>query len=172
MRVTFALASAAAALAFATAASAAPVTLAPVSFSPEFQSQLDDELGAREGVILTNAVNDAVERALIARGATIGAGAPLTVEISIIDADPNRPTMQQVMDTPGLDPAASVSIGGATLHAVLRGADGQVVSEVDHRRYNYSIQDLDGAPTTWTEARLAIRQFANKIADAYVAHAR
>ena len=109
---------------------------------------------------------------LTERGATLSEGAPVTVEISIVDADPNRPTMQQLADTPGLDAFRSISIGGAELHAVLRGADGQVLSEVTHRRYNHSLDDVIPPATTWTEARRAIRQFANKVADAYVANAR
>ncbi|MGH6949748.1 MAG: hypothetical protein ACREH4_02680, partial [Vitreimonas sp.] len=140
MRLTTALAGIAA-LAFAQAAQAAPVTLAPISFSPEFQTELNDELGVREGAFLQRAVSEAVGRALSQRGATVSEGAPVTVEISIVDADPNRPTMQQLADTPGLDAFASVSIGGAELHAVLRGADGQLLSEVSHRRYNYSLED-------------------------------
>ena len=171
MRLTSALASAAA-LAFAQLAYASPVTLAPISFSTEFQAQLDAELGAREGDVLQRAVVDAVSRELAERGATLSEGAPVTVEISIIDAAPNRPTMQQLVDTPGLDAINSVSIGGAELRAVLRSADGRTLSEVTHRRYNYNLADVSGAATTWTEARRAIRQFANKVADAYVANVR
>jgi hypothetical protein len=161
-----------AALAFAQAAYAAPVTLAPISFSPEFQTELNEELGVREGDFLRRTVTRAVEQALAARGATLSEGAPVTVEISIVDADPNRPTMQQLADTPGLDAFASISIGGAELHAVLRGADGQVLSEVTHRRYNHSLDDALPPTATWSEARRAIRQFADKVADAYVANAR
>ena len=113
-----------------------------------------------------------MSRELAERGATLSEGAPVTVEISIIDAAPNRPTMEQLVDTPGLDAINSVSIGGAELRAVLRSADGRTLSEVTHRRYNYNLADVSGAATTWTEARRAIRQFANKVADAYVANAR
>ena len=167
MRLTSALA-ALAALSFAHAAAAAPATVS-ISFSPEFQQQLNDELGVREGDILQAAVSDAVARALAERGVDAAA---LTVEVSIIDARPNRPTMQQLVDQPGLDAIRSVSIGGAELRGVLRGADGEVLGEVTHRRYNHNLDDIVGPATTWTEARRAIRQFANKIADAYVAHAR
>ena len=80
--------------------------------------------------------------------------------------------MQQISSRPGLDALSSVSIGGAELHGVVRSADGQVLSEVTHRRYNHSLQDVFPAASTWTEARRAIRQFATKLADAYVAHAR
>jgi hypothetical protein len=171
MRLTSALAGAAL-FAMAQAAYAAPVTLAPISFSPELQAELDAELGAREGEVLQRAVSEAVARALTERGATLSDAAPVTVEISILDADPNRPTLQQLADRPGLDGISSVSIGGAELHAVLRGPDGQVLSEVSHRRYNYSITDVPVPSTTWSEARRAIRRFADKVADAYVANVR
>lgn len=157
---------AATALAFASAASAQQVSLAPVSFSPEFQEALDDELGAREGDVLRAAVTDAVQDALARRGVSVGGGG-IVVEIAIIDADPNRPTMQQLIDEPSLDANGSISIGGAELRAVLR-ENGAVVREVTHRRYNHSLADLVGPAATWTEARRAINQFAEKVADAYV----
>jgi hypothetical protein len=165
MRITFALAGIAA-LAFAQTAAAAPV-IGPVSFSPEFQAALDDDFGAREGVILQQFVSEAVGGALARHGVSDN----VTVEISIVDADPNRPTMQQLSDQPDLDAIRSISIGGAELHAVLRGADGQVVGEVSHRRYDMTLEDVFAA-TTWGSARQAIRQFAEKVADAYVANAR
>jgi len=157
-----------AALAFAHTAAAAPVTLAPVSFSPEFQVIVDEELGAREGEYLSRAVTTAVSRALDRRGASLGQGGDVTIEISILDADPNRPTMQELSHNPGLDFMRSYSIGGAELQAVLRGADGQVIRQVEHRRYNHSINDFLGPPSTWSEAERAIQQFARKVADAYV----
>ncbi|WP_395645205.1 DUF3313 family protein [Terricaulis sp.] len=170
MRTLFAL-SALAALTFAGAAAADPVTIAPVSFSPEFQRELDRDIGAREGDILRNAVVDAVGRALAQRGAALDQTGGVSIEITIVDADPNRPTFQQLRYNPSLDPARSVSLGGAELVAVIRGADGRVLSEVRHRRYNHSLEDLVGPPTTWTEARRAISQFATKVADAYAANA-
>lgn len=168
MRLRFLLASLAFA-AFAPAAIAGPVSLAPVSFSAEFQTSLDENFGAREGAVLRRAVTEAVSSALARRGANLGPGG-IVVEISILDADPNRPTMQQLVHTPGLDYGRSLSIGGASLSAVLRGADGAVIAEVTHRRYNTNIQEVAlGASGTWSEARHTIRQFAEKVADAYTA---
>ncbi len=159
-----------AAFAFAHSAAAAPVSLAPIAFSAEFQVELDEEFGPREGEYLTTAVVNTVSRALAREGATLTAAAPIVIEISILNADPNRPTMQQVAARPGLDFMRSYSIGGAELHAVLL-RDGQVLGEVSHRRYDHSIDELLGPPGTWSSARRAIQQFANKVADAYVAHA-
>jgi hypothetical protein len=153
---------------FSASAAFADEPLTSVSFSPEFQASLEEELGAREGAYLSDAVQEAIGRALAARG--VAASNAIHIDVTIVDADPNRPTFQQLRDEPGLDAIRSISIGGAELRAVLRGADGAVINEVDHRRYNHSIQDVSlGAATTWSEARRAIRQFANKVADAYVA---
>ena len=136
----------------------------PVSFSPEFQTSLEEELGVREGEVLRTAVADAISRELSRRGIAAGSA---TIDVTIVDAEPNRPTMQQLFDQPSLD-FASISVGGAELRAVVRSANGGE-TEVTHRRYNHSLADLSGAATTWTEARRAIRQFAVKVADAYVA---
>lgn len=169
MRSTLALASLAALFALALPANAAPVNLTPVSFSPEFQSALDEDLGAREGERLREDLVRAVTRELNARGASIGQGG-ITIELLIIDADPNRPTWRQMTDRPGLDMIRSISIGGADLRAILRGPDGQAISEITHRRYDYNIDDSGvRAATTWTAAQRAMRGFAQRVADAYVA---
>jgi hypothetical protein len=159
MRIRFLLASAAA-LAFASPALAQTT---PVSFSPEFQEALEDDLGAREGEYLRENVIQAINAELAARGA---AGAASNINVTIVDAEPNRPTMQQMFDRPSLD-MRSISIGGAELRAEL--PSGEVVM---HRRFNHSLADVTGAATTWGEARRAIRQFAVKVADAYVASPR
>jgi hypothetical protein len=157
-----------AALAFAQ--SAAAVTVSPISFSPEFETELSEDLGEREGVVLREDVERAVANALAARG--VSASGSDTIEITIVDAQPNRPTLEQLSDRPGLDYIRSVSIGGAELRGVIRSSSGDVDAEVEHRRYNQSLDEFHGFPPagTWSEARRAIRRFANKVADAYVAH--
>jgi hypothetical protein len=154
----------AAVLAFATPALAQTT---PVSFSPEFQTALEEDYGVREGEVLRAAVSETIARELSRRGIATGSA---IVEVTIVSARPNRPTMQQMLDEPSLD-FSSISIGGAELRAVVRHADGGT-TEVEHRRYNHSLSDLSGAATAWTEARRAIRQFAVKVADAYIATPR
>lgn len=160
-----------AALAFSTAAVAAPVSVAPVSFSPEFQTEVDEDLGAREGEYLRRIVTRAVERALVREGAALS-GDGVSIDVVIIDADPNRPTLQQISNEPGLSQGLSVSLGGAALHATLRDAEGNVLTEVRHRRYNRNITDANIGTSTWAEAHRSINQFAAKVADAYVANAQ
>lgn len=153
MRIRYLLATAAM---FALATPAMAQTT-PVSFSPEFQESLDEDLGAREGDFLRTHVAEAIDAELASRGISNRGG----INVTIVDAEPNRPTMQQMIERPGLD-AGSISIGGAELVATL--PNGQTVT---HRRYNHSLSDIAGPASTWTEARRAIRQFAVKVADAY-----
>jgi hypothetical protein len=170
MRALFALAGLAA-FAFASTAFAAPVTLAPLVLSPEFQTKLDDELGARERQELEDMVVRLVSRELTRHGADVGPGASTIVEVTLIDADPNRPTFEELTRTPGLSMSLSISTGGAELSATLRRADGQVLSEVNHQYYTRSLNDLIGAPNTWSDAHRAISRFARKVGDAYSASA-
>ncbi len=166
MRMASALIIGAAALGFASSATAQPAT--NISYSPEFQTALQDELGAREGEALQRYVHQAIDREFARRGVTNAAG---SIDVTIVDADPNRPTMEQLSERPGLDPGRSVSIGGAELRAVLHTAGGETL-EVSHRRYDDRIDDIGvSAASTWTAAERAIRQFAVKVADAYVANA-
>ena len=161
------------AIGFASAAAAEPVSLTPITFSNAFQTSLQRDLGVREGDMLRERVERAVSAALVRRGASLQSGAPITIDIEIVDANPNRPTFEQLSRPPYPSFMESSSIGGAELHATLRGADGQVLDEISHRQYNYSFDEFRyERPTTWSEANRAINGFAEKVADAYLAHAR
>ena len=74
MRVLLPLA-ALAALAFAQSAAAATVTLTPVSFAPEFQTLLEEDLGVREGAQLQRRVAEQVDEALARVGAEVAPAA-------------------------------------------------------------------------------------------------
>jgi hypothetical protein len=148
-------------LVFATAASAQ--TIETISYSPEFQEALDEDYGAREGEYLNRTLTRYVGEALAERGVNAEA---LRIEVDIVDAQPNRPTMEQVASTPGLDMLRSRSIGGAELHGVVRDASGAVIAEIDHRYYSHDLEDASYALDTWGDARRSIRRFANKLADA------
>ncbi len=153
----------AAAAAFAVVSPACAVTIAPVSFSAEFQNDLEEDFGLREGEYLREFVQTQLTRALAREGVNLTA-ADLVIETTIVEADPNKPTMQQMSQTPGLDYGGSVSIGGAELVAVLR-RNGEVVGEVSHRWYSPSIAESNFAGGSWADARRAIRFFANEVAE-------
>ena len=61
-------------------------------------------------------------------------------------------------------------IGGAELRARIVGADGATLGEVNYEWYESDLL-FSTAQTTWSDARLAIRRFADKVGDAYRANA-
>jgi hypothetical protein len=170
MRVRTFLASLAALLALGAAgaqpAMAGPISLPPAIYSDEFQEKLTNEYGEREGVYLREAIDRALVRALARVGGQVSSEPGVRIETTIIDARPNRPTFQQLNDTPGLDFGRSISIGGAELHAVLRAPGGAVLDEVHHRFFEHDIRNVV-ALTTWGDARRSIDRFARKVATAY-----
>ncbi|MBI1186592.1 MAG: DUF3313 family protein [Alphaproteobacteria bacterium] len=169
MRVRFLLASLVALLTLgvvARPAAAGPISLPPAAYSDAFQEKLAEDYGEREGDYLREAIERALVRALARVGGQVSASPGVRIETTIIDARPNRPTFRQLNDRPGLDFGRSISIGGAELHAVLRGSDGRVLAEVDHRFFEHDIRNVL-ALTTWGDARRSIDRFARKVAAAY-----
>jgi len=169
MRSLF-LATALALWGLAQSASAAPVTIAPVALSPEFQTNVHNDLGDREGAYLADEVTRRVSLALTREGAEVTANAPVTIEITIIKANPNRPTFEQ-MGRPPYPDFTSFSLGGAELHGVIRSADGRVLAEVTKSKYDVFMDQFVQTSATWGAANRAIDQFARDMAAAYRAHA-
>ncbi|MBI3437956.1 MAG: hypothetical protein HY054_04780 [Proteobacteria bacterium] len=168
MRLAF-VAAGLAALAFAQAASAGQVAIAPVAFAPAFQATVERDIGSSQGDVLRNRVSAAIGDALARRGVVASSDAPVTIEADIVNAVPNRVPIQRLRSHYMLDPGRSVQLGGAELHAVLRASNGAVLSEVVYSRYDERFADLLGPPAMWTSATHTINQFAERVADAYVA---
>ena len=135
-----------------------PVRIAPIAFGEDLQEK-SDEFGDRELENLAGYLERQLERRLA--GLELADGT--TLRVTIVDADPNRPTMQQMRDTPGLS-MRSISLGGAELEAVLVSADGEVLEEFSYERRSHNIRDVIGA-TTWTDARRTIQTFARQVGE-------
>jgi hypothetical protein len=151
---TIALA-AAALLAGATAAFAAPATVT-VSVGPELQDKTDD-YGAREIAYLTERLRTSVEKSLARTGGLQDA----RVELVLLDARPNRPTFEQLRDTPGLS-MESFGIGGAEIGGRIVAADGSE-RPVAYRWYESDIRQAVGL-ATWSDAIWAFNRAASRIA--------
>ena len=122
---------------------AAPAALAGqinVTFSPEFTEELNDEYGMREA---KKAGLD------IAR-----------IDVTILDAKPNKPTFKQLGDTPGLDYGGSKSIGGMKLSATAFDASGNATGELTYDWYENDIRYA--GISTWQDAKRASDRFARK----------
>jgi len=110
-------------------------------------------------------VHDVTE-ALKRQGGDVATSAPITIEITLVKAIPNRPTFEQ-MSRPPFPDFASFSLGGAELHAVLRDANGRVLAEVSKRKYDPVLDEFVATSSTWAAARRAISAFARDVAVAY-----
>jgi hypothetical protein len=145
-------------LALALAMPAAALTV-EAKVSPEFQKKLDDDIGAREARILTESLTQKVSAIFTSRGITAE-----RVVVTIEDAKPNRPTMEQVANKPGLDSMRSISIGGAHVKGVAYDASGREIGALDYDWYETDLRNTV-ASTTWTDARTAFDRFSRKFAD-------
>ena len=113
----YALAAAAAtALMIAPGAMATDVT---VGYSQDFQDALEDDYGVKEGIYLAKNIEEDLMREFEKAGLDVD-----RVEVTIERAVPNKPTMKQLGDKPGLDYGRSVSIGGMNMSATAFDASG------------------------------------------------
>ncbi|MBN9480407.1 MAG: hypothetical protein J0I52_09235 [Bordetella sp.] len=155
-RIAF-LAPLAAALAVSGAAAAQPSAVV-VTVSPDF-AKTAQELGEREVQQQVSDLTRTVERVLTQRNALDGA----RVELVITDLKPNRPTMQQMSDKPGLDSMRSLSIGGAAVEGSVTMTSGEV-QPVRFDYYTPTLADARGS-TTWTDAQRAYDRLARNLAE-------
>lgn len=115
--------------------------------------------GARDIEDLKNDLRNAVGQALFrAHGRPCR---PTRVALTLVDAIPNRPTMEQMQSHPGLD-YRSFGLGGADIVAQLQCADGR--AESVHERYFETDIRVERMVSTWSDAERAIDLAARRIA--------
>ncbi len=126
-----------------------------VTLSPEFSEELNEEYGAREGEYLIEEVQEDLARELEKAGLDIA-----RIDVTILEAKPNKPTFKQLGDTPGLDYSGSKSIGGMKLTATAYDASG---NETGTLTYDWYENDIRYAGiSTWQDAKRASDRFARK----------
>ncbi|MDQ1154106.1 hypothetical protein [Brevundimonas sp. SORGH_AS_0993] len=139
-------------LAVAAAAQAQPVV--NVTVGPDLTREVK-KLGDRDVDQQVSDLRTEVSKAL--EQAYPGA----TADLVLTDLKPNRPTFQQVRDTPGLDPIRSISVGGAAVEGQIVTADGRTLP-VKFSYYTPSIADVWGF-ATWQDARRAFDRLGDQI---------
>lgn len=141
----------------ATPAAAEPASI-NVTIGPDLLESAD-ELGQRDIQEQASRLADVVRRTLARHEALDGA----EINLTLTDLKPNRPTMQQMMDRPGLDGIRSVSIGGATISGHVTTADG-LIHPVKYDWYTTDIGQVYGH-AVWQDADRAYLRLANNLAD-------
>jgi len=160
MRI-LAIATAAVALSVSSAAMAAPAGV-QVAIGPKLQAKAEKTYGVREVRDLADELQRDVEQRLAKTAAYDGAH----IELTLVDAVPNRPTFKQMGDVPGLS-YQSFGVGGAVIEGQIVTPDGRI-TPVAYHYYESDIRfaRLEG---TWSDAEWTFDQFTNKLArgDAY-----
>jgi hypothetical protein len=150
------LAPLAVAVAVAGAAMAQPAAIT-VTVGPDLQEKVE-ELGSREVQEQIDRLTQVLTRDLASAPGLEGA----KVDLVLTELKPNRPTRQQMIDRPGLDPMRSVSIGGASFAGQVTLADG-TVQPIRYDWFSNNISDVRGF-TTWQDADRAYRRLATNLA--------
>ncbi len=128
-----------------------------VAWGPKLQKEAE-RLGQREVAQQSERLRQAVERALASDSALDGA----RIELVLSELKPNRPTIEQMSRTPGLDGFRSRSIGGATIEGQATLADGSV-QPIRYEWYSHNLSDVRGH-STWTDAERAFSRLASNLA--------
>ncbi|MBU1347094.1 MAG: hypothetical protein KKA16_09105 [Alphaproteobacteria bacterium] len=147
-------------LALATALSGSAMAQAPQITVTVGGDLIEDveTLGQRDVDLQIERLTEVVERTLARRGALEGA----QVNLVLTELKPNRPTFEQVRDTPGLSSFDSISVGGAAIEGEVVTADGQRLP-VRYSRFSSSIAEVRGFGT-WQDADRAYSRLAENLA--------
>ncbi|MBB3873385.1 MAG: hypothetical protein KYX67_06430 [Brevundimonas sp.] len=125
-----------------------------VTVGPELQRQIE-KLGERE-------VNEQIDELKTEVGQALERRYPgATANLVLEDLKPNRPTFEQIRQTPGLDPIRSVSIGGAAIKGDIVTADGRSLP-VDFSYFSPNIRDVWGYGV-WRDADRAFERLGDQI---------
>jgi hypothetical protein len=130
-----------------------------VDFAPGVSGELK-RYGEEEGTVLRTAIVTAVSRKL----GRVATPAGLAITVVVQDVAPTHPTRQQLTDDPATDVTRTKFIGGAELTGTVRDAGGRVLASVHYRHFPPNLELGSASIDPWADARLAIDQFAAKLA--------
>ena len=134
-----------------------------VDFAPGYEATLQAKYGTQEATALRSEIVDSISAALKAAHGRCA----LNLDVVLERAAPSHPTMKQQLDNPALDPFRSVFLnGGAALTGHVHGADGRVLDTVKHQRFADNRASVSAGKDPWSDARLAIGQFTDKLVNA------
>ena len=132
-----------------------------VTFAPAVAAGMPD-FGEADRRTLESAVDTAVTR--VTREVPLPAGA--TIRVTFVELAPSHPTRAQLMANPAVDPIRTSFLGGAELTGEVRDASGRVLTRVSYRDYPQTLGLASASWDAWADARVAIDQFASKLAAA------
>jgi hypothetical protein len=132
-----------------------------IDFAPPVTTKLQ-RYGAAEAATLRAAILAALAR----ETGRVAMPAGLAATVMVQDLAPTHPTRQQVSDDPAVDAVRTKYLGGAALIGYVRDAKQHVVAVVTYRHFAPTLAQGSASLDPWADARLAIDQFAAKLAAA------
>lgn len=135
---------------------AAEVSNVEVTVSPALKKKAAEEYGVKDVDRLVAELKKDVARELERTGVLAGG----RVELTLVDARPNRPTFKQMGDKPGLS-YQSFGVGGAEIEGRAISLDGDVTP----LRYRWYETDIHNSrhQNTWADAEHAFDRFASRL---------
>jgi len=134
-----------------------PEASVQVTVGPQLMKKAKTTYGVREVERLAAELQADVAREIARTGIMAGG----KVELVLVDAKPNRPTLKQMSDRPGLS-YQSFGVGGAKIEGQLVSMDGQV-TPVSYKWYETDISQA-WPKTTWFDAQWTFDRFAGRLA--------
>jgi hypothetical protein len=132
-----------------------------IDFAPPVTTRLQ-RYGAAEAAALRAAILAALAR----ETGRVAMPANLAATVMVQDIAATHPTAKQVSDDPALDAVRTKYLGGAGLIGYVRDAKQHVVAVVTYRHFAPTLIQGSASLDPWADARLAIDQFAAKLAAA------
>jgi len=151
----------AAGLLLAPPALAGELSAIAIDFAPPVTTKLQ-RYGAAEAATLRAAILAALAR----ETGRVAMPANLVATVMLQDVAPTHPTARQVSDDPALDAVRTKYLGGAGLIGYVRDANQRMVAVVTYRHFAPTLVQGSASLDPWADARLAIDQFAAKLAAA------
>lgn len=118
--------------------------------------------GDRDLEYLQERLLSGLEKRFNKKGIKIDENAATVLRVTIEDAQPNRPTLKQLSQTPSLS-FQSISLGGAEIAAELTAADGSSLGTMNYRYFETDLRDVRSG-STWHDANWAFQRFAARAA--------
>ena len=137
------------------------IEVGQISFSEALREKADN-LGRSELARLSTYLREDLERALM-QASWLGVSANETfLNVVIIDAIPNRPTLTQISLFDGTHNREATAGGASLLATLVR--DGEEIASFSYS-WNNDELDRNASYGIWTDARTTFDRFANSIAD-------
>jgi len=126
-------------------------------------------LGQKDLDVLTKNIKERATKSFTKKDIVISEDADLVLKIKLLDAKNNRPTFEQQSRETSLS-FRSFGLGGAEIEGELFTKDGTSLGTVKYAYYENQFDEFTQNTSTWTDAKIAISRFSNRIARDFANH--